>query len=355
MKCPKCNREVEKGSLYCPYCLAEIPWVREFNSVETLMKKEQQRSPEKRMKRKIYRKWSVAGMKQIFLFVTAAALILGIFCYRQLHTFSALYAYAQRQYGKENYSASKDAVNAALEKKPGNEAANILLSEIMEKEGDLKSAILILRPLVNNETAGVEVYKALIRMLIEDGQSQEANTLLKGCSQKIKRACGEYISGLPEASLASGLYTATQTLELTADDGQIYYTLDGTVPTEQSQKYTGPIALKAGTTELKAICINEYGVASEVLSEKYVINLNTPNAPEVSPKSGDYGKKTKIKVKVPEGCTAYYAFDSEPDTHSTVYERPISMPEGYHIFNVILVTDGGKVSKITSKEYYLQY
>ena len=23
MKCPKCHKEVEKGSLYCPYCLAE--------------------------------------------------------------------------------------------------------------------------------------------------------------------------------------------------------------------------------------------------------------------------------------------------------------------------------------------
>ncbi len=40
MKCPKCHKEVEKGSLYCPYCLAEIPWVREFSTVETLMKKD---------------------------------------------------------------------------------------------------------------------------------------------------------------------------------------------------------------------------------------------------------------------------------------------------------------------------
>jgi uncharacterized Zn finger protein (UPF0148 family) len=51
MKCPKCHKEVEKGSLYCPYCLAEIPWVREFSTVETLMKKEQQNRPsEKKQK-----------------------------------------------------------------------------------------------------------------------------------------------------------------------------------------------------------------------------------------------------------------------------------------------------------------
>ena len=50
MKCPKCHKEVEKGSLYCPYCLAEIPWVREFSTVETLMKKEQQNRPSENYK-----------------------------------------------------------------------------------------------------------------------------------------------------------------------------------------------------------------------------------------------------------------------------------------------------------------
>ena len=45
MKCPSCHKEVEKGSLYCSHCLSEIPWVREFDSVETqLRKKEQQDS-----------------------------------------------------------------------------------------------------------------------------------------------------------------------------------------------------------------------------------------------------------------------------------------------------------------------
>ena len=57
MKCPKCHKEVEKGSLYCPYCLAEIPWVKEFDSVETLMKKEQQnRPPQKKSKFKYFNK-----------------------------------------------------------------------------------------------------------------------------------------------------------------------------------------------------------------------------------------------------------------------------------------------------------
>ena len=48
-------------------------------------------------------------------------------------------------------------------------------------------------------------------------------------------------------------------------------------------------------------------------------------------------------------------FDREPDVNSTEYEQPIYMPVGYHIFIVILVAANGKTSKLTSREYYLQY
>lgn len=61
MKCPKCHKEVEKGSLYCPYCLAEIPWVREFSTVETLMKKEQQNRPSEKKQKTASMSASVCG------------------------------------------------------------------------------------------------------------------------------------------------------------------------------------------------------------------------------------------------------------------------------------------------------
>lgn len=53
MKCPKCHKEVEKGSLYCPYCLAEIPWVREFSTVETLKRSSRTAHPKKNRKQKL--------------------------------------------------------------------------------------------------------------------------------------------------------------------------------------------------------------------------------------------------------------------------------------------------------------
>ena len=74
MKCPKCHKEVEKGSLYCPYCLAEIPWVREFSTVETLMKKEQQNRPSKKKKAEIQQK--TASMSASVCGDTAGVLLL---------------------------------------------------------------------------------------------------------------------------------------------------------------------------------------------------------------------------------------------------------------------------------------
>lgn len=368
MKCPKCHREVEKGSLYCPHCLAEIPWVREFDSVETLLKKEQQRKPQKiknsgrkrrkqwkkKLKKKVKEKLSFSR-KQIFLLALVGLLLLCAVFYREFHTFPHLYSYAEKQYELGNYEIATQIADEALDQEPDSEAANILMARIMEAQGDIKSAILMLRPMIRNQTAGISVYQEIVKLLAMDGRMSEIKILLKNSSQEIRDACSEYVCDPPVTSLAPGTYTSAQTVELRADYDTIYYTLDGSVPDQNSQKYTGPIALKEGTTELKAFGVNERGMESDLITRKYVIVLKTPHAPKVSPKSGDYSKKTKIKVMIPDGCKAYYAFDSEPDINSTIYEQPISMPQGYHRFYVILVAANGKISKSTMREYYLQY
>lgn len=66
--------------------------------------------------------------------------------------------------------------------------------------------------------------------------------------------------------------TITVTLA-TADNAPVFYTLDGSDPTEQSTKYTQPIEIKA-STELKAVAIRE-GKPSKIYSETFSFNKAT--------------------------------------------------------------------------------
>lgn len=257
MKCPNCHKEVEKGSLYCPHCLSEIPWVREFDSVETqLRKKEQQDSGGESDREGLSAAKLIYNRKRIIVICLAAAVLLGVFCYRQLHTFSALYSHASQQFEQEHYEAAARSIEAALEKKPNNESANILLAKCLEKQGKLKEGILILKPLVKNADAGVGVYEELVSLLAKNGQSAEVRDILQSSSKKIQEACGEYMCSPPAFSIVPGTYTSLQNLELSGDYQRIYYTLDGTDPTLESSVYTEPVELNEGTTCIKAIGVN---------------------------------------------------------------------------------------------------
>ena len=54
-------------------------------------------------------------------------------------------------------------------------------------------------------------------------------------------------------------------LELFAEYGDIYYTLDGTDPTAESTRYEKAIRIASEETLLTAVAINEKGMISEKL------------------------------------------------------------------------------------------
>ena len=77
----------------------------------------------------------------------------------------------------------------------------------------------------------------------------------------------------PEFGLAEGTYTETKSVTITADEGDIYYTINGDDPTNASDKYTDAIELKEnGTYVIKAIAINATS-QSAVVTKTYTINL----------------------------------------------------------------------------------
>ncbi|HEY1085126.1 MAG TPA: chitobiase/beta-hexosaminidase C-terminal domain-containing protein [Candidatus Saccharimonadales bacterium] len=89
---------------------------------------------------------------------------------------------------------------------------------------------------------------------------------------------------VPTASVPSGAYNTAQTVTLNSDDDSgaatIRYTIDNTVPSQASQRYTAPIMIAANTT-LRAIAYDGDGNASGEATFSYVIDAEAPTIEKI--------------------------------------------------------------------------
>ena len=114
---------------------------------------------------------------------------------------------------------------------------------------------------------------------------------------------------VPMASVASGTYTENQTVTLSAEGADIYYTTDGTEPTTSSTKYTAPISVTGteGTekqTTIKVIAVAADKANSSVAEFNYTIALpaktytvNVINGTG----SGEYEENTIVNIMAQPG------------------------------------------------------
>ena len=80
----------------------------------------------------------------------------------------------------------------------------------------------------------------------------------------------------PELLLDSGSYHIPTMIEvIPPETGTVYYTMDGSNPTEDSLKYTGPVPMPLGRSNFKFVTISEEGVSSEIISRSYEFAFET--------------------------------------------------------------------------------
>ena len=96
----------------------------------------------------------------------------------------------------------------------------------------------------------------------------------------------------PVFSVEAGVYGAEQSISIDIPDGStVYYTLDGTVPTSSSTRYSGPIKAGKGVTTLRAVASQSGWFDSKVVSATYIVHIDgteasyddhTPTLPVIS-------------------------------------------------------------------------
>lgn len=379
MRCSKCGAEIEEGKLYCSVCGAEVQLVPEYDTLGNYMRqKEQQKAQEEEAakrqeeilrrkqqqeeaeRKKRTRKSLLIGICLLAICIGALLIFKWYMDHKNFNSYEFQMNKAETAFSNHKFEEAEEYIERAVELAGSdNQDARILQAQILTGQGENEEAAAILEELLEEDPENSTCFGLLLRLYEAEGESEKIKEMLDNCdSQDLLDKYSSYIS--PEAiyGLPEGTYDEPKTLELYAasNKDKIYYTTDGSDPTEKSTLYQEGIALEEGTTTVKTVVINDRGIASDIASKTYTIQLDPPDPPDISPSSGTFTSdmKTKIYVIVPEGCKAYYAFDEEPTTDSTPYTGPVDMLDGEHTFYAIVVDEYGKVSTPGSQTYVLK-
>lgn len=127
------------------------------------------------------------------------------------------------------------------------------------------------------------------------------------------------------ANPVGGIYNLPQQVALSASLlGVIHYTLDGTIPNEQSPIYTEPITIDKDLV-LNFIAIDKIRNSSSVYVETYTIDSVAPTV-SASPAGGLFNFSQTVSLTASEPASIYFTTDgSEPRTSSQVYGAPIDI------------------------------
>jgi len=126
----------------------------------------------------------------------------------------------------------------------------------------------------------------------------------------------------------------------------IYYTLDGSDPTEQSTEYTEPLTVTSETT-VKAVAIADGYLLSEVATATAEI-FSQPAQPTIAATYND-GATSVTLACATEGTTIWYNYSESNDTTKSMkYAEPISIKAPANL-TAFAVVNGQVFSELTSQ------
>ena len=162
-----------------------------------------------------------------------------------------------------------------------------------------------------------------------------------------------FFSPLPQ------VYAAPQSVQLLCGTpgAQIYYTLDGSVPTTSSALYSGPISV-SDTEMIRAIATAPGYANSAVLSGNFTITPLQAATPTFSLSAGTYvGAQTVSISCVTSGAQIRYTTDgTTPSGASTLYAGPLNIAiNSTETINAIAFATNINPSQVASATYTTTY
>ena len=260
------------------------------------------------------------------------------------------------------YTRALELLSVAVEREPENVDALVYMAQTYTELGQEDDAVQIYESLINRiAPSHPSAYRNLIRIYEQRGLTAEALSLMKKATentgtQEFSIMLREYTPATPALSKQAGRYNEAIDVVISTPEGEtVYYTTDGTDPSEAGQVYQKGtvIHIPEGKMTVKAIGFTETGVPSEQVEANYTVIIPTPAAPKANYASGKYKKAPKVSLrpgdedarKNKEIVAIYYTLDGRQATmDSTLYTGPIQLPVGDCELRAISVAKNGKIS-----------
>jgi peptidoglycan/xylan/chitin deacetylase (PgdA/CDA1 family) len=140
------------------------------------------------------------------------------------------------------------------------------------------------------------------------------------CTTQTNTYTIDVIQPTVSANPTGGSYNTGKIVTLSMNkDGSIYYTIDGSVPTTSSTKYTTSISITS-TTVLNFFAVDLAGNLSPMYTKTYTIDKVAPTASD-NLNSGLYNTNKLVTLSMSEPGSIYYSLNG--GTPSTLYTSPI--------------------------------
>ncbi len=388
MKCPNCGTELEEEKLLCENCGYEVRIVPEFDieledtlkeSISVMMEdmaeeelKSVQDDFEEDIKESISdyfpdrpvrshkKKKIVIALTVLFVVSGVAVLSSHMINDYRYNSFEYQYQKAVESAAHNEYSEAVGYLERALAIHSDDLDVRFLLAKYYKRIGQQQSTISLLTEILNIDQTYAkrdEVYDMLLEIFEVKKDYDKIGTILRHCDvPRILSKYNKYAALKPVFNKQGGVYDELISISLKGNTtGFVYYTLDGTAPSENSNVYETPILLESGDYTIKAMFVNMYGIASEVETQHYYISLSAPDSPAINADSGTYAEPMLIEAYHDYSTKVYYTTDgSTPDQNSKRYTDPIEMPYGISNFSFIAIDESGLGSEVVNRTYHLE-